>query len=148
MIEFPKYPEQENQQITFHSADVDFELTQETNVIAWLQKIIEDHDIAIKALHYIFCSDIYLSNLNIKFLDHDTLTDIITFPLSEDPVESEIYISVDRVRENSSDLSVPFDTELSRVIVHGLLHLIGYGDKTEDEQAVMRQKENECLRLR
>ena len=130
MIEFPEHFTSEELQISFHLADIDFDFSQDQRIISWLTQIIEDQSIQVRALRYIFCSDDYLAKLNVQYLDHDTLTDIITFPLSVDPIESELYISVDRVVDNAKDLDVSFDTELARVIVHGLLHLIGYKDKS------------------
>lgn len=98
-------------------------------------------------LQYIFCSDEYLLDINRRFLDHDFYTDIITFPLSEprQPVVAEIYISVDRVRDNALNFGNPVKSELLRVIFHGALHLCGYGDKTAAQQAKMRQLEEKYL---
>ena len=85
-------------------------------------------------LSYIFCSDAYLHNINVEYLNHDTLTDIITFPyLSPPEIEGDIFISVDRIRENAQTFQVTFEQELHRVIIHGVLHLCGQGDKTEEE---------------
>jgi rRNA maturation RNase YbeY len=98
-------------------------------------------------LNYIFCTDDYLLEMNQQFLDHDTLTDIITFDLSENKQNliGEIYISIDRVRENAAKFDVTVKDELHRVIFHGALHLCGFKDKKEADKKIMRQKENDCL---
>lgn len=105
---------------------------------------------ALGELNYVFCSDDFLLDINKRFLDHDYYTDIITFGLSgegSEVIEGEIYISVDRVADNAKQLDIPFADELCRVVFHGALHLCGYGDKTKREIAVMRNKEDEYLRL-
>ena len=98
---------------------------------------------------YIFCSDEYLLNMNRQFLEHDFYTDIITFPLSEteNEIEAEIYISIDRVKDNAVKFKSDFSEELHRVIFHGVLHLMGYKDKSRADKETMRAKENEWLRL-
>lgn len=103
----------------------------------------------IEAINYIFCTDAYLLQLNQDFLGHDTYTDIITFELSskDAPLVSDVYISMERVKENSQNLSVPFLEELHRVVFHGALHLIGFKDKTTKDTRLMRQKESEWLSL-
>lgn len=94
-----------------------------------------------------FCTDDYLLSLNQQFLDHNTLTDILTFTLSESgaPVESEIYISIERVRENAASFNTVYRQEFLRVIIHGILHLCGYSDHTKEEKASIRKKENYYL---
>jgi rRNA maturation RNase YbeY len=106
----------------------------------------EEH-VAFQSVSYIFCTDDFLLKLNQEYLKHDTLTDILTFTLSGSslPVVSEIYISVERVLENSSDLKIPFTTELNRVMIHGILHLCGYNDHTPEEKKTMRKKEDYYL---
>jgi probable rRNA maturation factor len=103
----------------------------------------------LEELNYIFCSDEYLHQMNLTYLNHDTLTDIITFDNSEAEqiIEGDIFISIDRVKENSEEFDVLFETELHRVLVHGLLHLFGYKDKSEREKVLMREKEEACLSL-
>ena len=134
--------------ILFHVEDVAFELTQTTSLTAWIQAVIESHAHQLRQLNYIFCSDTYLHKINIEYLNHDTYTDIITFPYQHSPiVESDIFISLDRVRENAQKFEVPFDMELRRVIIHGVLHLCGLADKTEAEKKQMRAMENTCLVL-
>lgn len=135
-------------EILFHEADIAFSLAQSKTCRRWLASVVEQERKAVKALHYIFCSDTYLHEVNLKYLNHDTLTDIITFPLSEEgaAIESDIFISIERVRENAETFGVGFQQELYRVIVHGLLHLLGYRDKTEAEVKEMREKEDFYLR--
>lgn len=105
----------------------------------------------LRTLQYIFCTDEYLLRINQDFLQHDYYTDIITFQLGDEPdtlgVEGEVYISIDRVRDNAKSLGVPVGKELLRVIFHGALHLCGYSDKTEEEVFLMRGKEEEYMRL-
>ena len=103
----------------------------------------------VGCLTYVFCSDPYLHKMNVEYLNHDTFTDIITFNYCENTIISgDIFISVDRVRENALKYDVLFEDELDRVIVHGVLHLIGYNDKSKEEQAEMRGKEEFYLNLR
>lgn len=133
-------------EINFFQEDITFQLENEENVSRWLEKIAAKEGKNIATLNYIFCSDEYLYHINVEYLDHHTYTDIITFPYVEnEDLESDIFISVDRVRENAKQYRVPFDRELYRVIAHGLLHLCGYGDKTDEEKEIMRAKEEECL---
>lgn len=146
-MDFPKVEEHHGLDITFASADVDFVIAQAEGYQAWLQLIIDAHSAEVGRLHYIFCSDTYLLKLNVEYLEHDTLTDIITFPLGDDPIESEIYISIDRVQENADQRNIEFKSELARVIVHGLLHLLGMKDKTDEEKLAMRRKEDECMAM-
>ena len=100
-------------------------------------------------INYIFCSDNYLHQINFQYLDHDTFTDIITFDQSDkDQIEGDIFISIDRVHENANERNISFVNELHRVMIHGILHLLGYNDKTPKEKQLMREKEDECLSLR
>jgi len=100
-------------------------------------------------LNFIFCSDNYLLKINVEHLNHDTYTDIITFDYSkEDRISGDIFISIDRVEENAKSHKTSFENELHRVIIHGVLHLLGYGDKEPGQKAEMRQKEDFCLSLR
>ena len=114
----------------------------------WLQKVIQKEHKTAEQLQYIFCDDEYLLDINKRYLDHDYYTDIITFPYREGSVlEGDMYISVDRVSENAAEFGDTFENELRRVMVHGLLHLMGYGDKTPEEEMAMRAKEDSCLEL-
>lgn len=131
--------------IIFNVEDVDFQLVKEETISNWIESTIEKEGKKLGALSYIFCSDDYLHKLNVEYLNHDTLTDVITFPYNSNPVEGDIFISIDRVKDNAQDLNIPFETELHRVMIHGVLHLCGYLDETDDEEAIIRQKEDECL---
>jgi probable rRNA maturation factor len=137
--------------IQFSNADAQAPLRDRTAVKQVLQKLFEQERQPLKNLRYIFCTDEYLLRINRDFLQHDFYTDIITFQLGNEPdtlgVEGEIYVSVERVRDNARTLAVPIRQELLRVIFHGALHLCGYGDKTSEEEVVMRAKEDEYIRL-
>lgn len=118
----------------------------EADFIKWLSNVAKEENKSISTLNYIFCSDDYLLDINIKYLGHDYYTDIITFPYKEgEELESDLYISLDRVKENAHDFMVTFDNELKRVMVHGLLHLMGYGDKSPDQSKIMREKEEHYI---
>jgi len=131
-----------NEDITFASPEPDI-------YTRWIDQVIEQHKHTLKEINYIFCSDEYLLQINRDHLDHDYYTDIITFDNSEEHglIESDIFISIDRVKENAITESVPFQHELNRVMIHGVLHLLGYHDKTSDEKKVMREKEEACISL-
>lgn len=134
--------------IFFNTENLLFELNDTLSIQDWLTKIIEQEGQQLSLLNFVFCDDDYLYNINVEYLNHDTLTDIITFPLAELPtVEGEIYISIPRVRENATKFKTTFENELHRVLAHGVLHLCGYLDKTEEEARLMRQKEEEALEL-
>jgi rRNA maturation RNase YbeY len=116
---------------------------------AWIETIITERGGKTGAINYIFCGDDYLHQMNVEYLDHDTLTDIITFPYEHFPlVSGDLFISTERVADNATDRKIGFEEELHRVIIHGILHLCGQGDKTEAEAAEMRQLENWALGLR
>lgn len=133
--------------INFHSEN-DFELEQEGAIKAWIKKVIVLEGKSLGEINYIFCDDDYLYKINLRFLKHDTYTDIISFDNSEeDELHGDIFISTDRVDENAKDYNVGFSEELKRVIIHGILHLCGYKDKTESEATLMRQKEDEKIAL-
>ena len=136
--------------IEFISEDIDYTLEQPENIITWLHSIITEHQFKLENLTYIFCSDNYLLEINQEYLDHDTLTDIITFNNADDSgvIESDIFISIDRVQENAANLKVDTKDELHRVMVHGVLHLLGYDDKSDKLKEQMRSKEDYCLSLR
>jgi rRNA maturation RNase YbeY len=126
-----------------------FELKDSANRRDWILSIVAGEGKSIHELQYVFCTDDFLHKLNVDFLSHDTLTDIITFDYtSGDIVAGEIYISIDRVVDNAKDLNVAFEDELDRVLIHGILHLCGYLDKSEDEKNLMRAKEDYCLERR
>jgi rRNA maturation RNase YbeY len=118
-------------------------------ISTWIRKIIETELNEIEYLSYSFCSDLYLLEINRNYLNHDYFTDIITFDLSDkaNTINSDIYISIDRVNENSKLMNLDKREELRRVIVHGLLHLIGYNDKTKGEKKTMRTIEDKYLKM-
>lgn len=114
----------------------------------FLASVMAQEGIAFSEIQYIFCTDAYLIQLNRKYLQHDTYTDILTFSLAlpKEPVVAEIYISIERVQENAASLSIPAEEELHRVMIHGLLHLCGFNDGTDAEKKEMRRKENFYLK--
>jgi len=133
--------------IEFHY-EADFELENEDKLADWVSRIITSEGGICKQIDYIFCSDNYLLELNKKHLSHDTFTDIITFDYSEGKrIGGDIFISIDRVRENAGIFKIDFDEELLRVMAHGLLHLFDYTDKSEVGKAEMLGKENEKIKL-
>ena len=136
--------------IYIFNEEVEFALEDEKGTINWIQTVLYDESFVDENISYIFCSDKYLHQLNLEYLNHDTLTDIITFDNSEveGNIEADIFISIDRIRENAAGLNKPIEEELHRVMIHGLLHIRGYGDKTDAEKQVMREKEDACLSLR
>lgn len=141
---FQESPEESG--IQFFSEDVDFQLDKEAAIRQWIEKVIAKEEKQLQLINYIFCSDAYLHDLNVEYLQHDTLTDIITFQYSDLPIiEGDIFISIDRVRENAQAYAPSFEQELRRVMIHGALHLCGYGDKTPEEKELMTGKENEAL---
>ena len=122
------------------------EITEINQNKKWLNQVISNEDKQEGIITYIFCNDDYLLEKNIRFLNHNTLTDVITFDYCEgNSVSGDIFISIERVKENSEVFKVDFLTELNRVMVHALLHLLGYKDKTEKESNLMRKKENYYL---
>jgi len=136
----------EEKRISFYIEDIDFQLPDEEAVASWIASAIQHEGQQLQSLSYIFCSDTYLHQINLEYLQHDTYTDIITFPYELPPlIHGDIFISVDRVRENATLFGVSFEQELRRVIIHGVLHLCGYPDKTEEEKQAMRAKEEEVL---
>ena len=136
--------------IHFFNEDADFTLANKEQTVKWIEKVLKKENYKADNINYIFCSDKHLHDLNQQYLNHDTLTDIITFDNSEDPqlLEADIFISVERVAENARNLKTSFDNELHRVMIHGLLHLIGFGDHSDKEKQLMREKEDACLSLR
>ncbi len=137
-------------EISFFNEDIHFKLPHKKNLTNWIEKVIELESKKNQTqINFIFCSDNYLHVLNNKYLQHESLTDIITFDYAEDSnhLEADIYISIDRVRENGPKFNTSFSRELHRVMIHGVLHLLGFKDKTKDQQQKMREKENECLTL-
>ena len=136
----------ETSPISFFSEDIAFEPQHTDKITPWIEHTIEKYACNLSFINFIFCSDDYLHQLNVSYLDHDTLTDIITFPYTTPPqIEGDIFISIERVRDNAATYKVNFEEELLRVIIHGVLHLCGFKDKTPTEKEEMDQKENEAL---
>ncbi|NNE26776.1 MAG: rRNA maturation RNase YbeY [Saprospiraceae bacterium] len=134
--------------ISFAVEDIKFELEHENDIKSWLCTVAQAEQKKLTQLDYLFCSDDYLLDVNKTYLNHDYYTDIITFPLDKKNIEANIFISIDRVKENAQLYTQNFKDELHRVIVHGLLHLIGYNDKTPEDEKAMRKKEDDCLAMR
>lgn len=127
--------------------EIDFELKNKSNLQKWISEIITSEGFELGEIVYIFCDDEYLHKLNVEFLGHDTLTDIISFDYCiGKQINGEIYISVERVIENSKDFETNFEEELHRVMIHGILHFCGYKDKSDTDEQTMRNKENETLK--
>jgi rRNA maturation RNase YbeY len=133
--------------ISFVSIHPTFRIKGKTELRRWILSIVTAHDFHVKQLDFIFCSDAYLLEINKTHLGHDYYTDIVTFDLSEKEshIISEVYISIDRAFENG--LKYKRDDELPRIIIHGVLHLLGYKDKTKKDKLMMRLKEEECLNM-
>lgn len=126
----------------------EFELSNEDQIATWISKVILSENKKEGEINYIFCDDDYLLNLNEQYLDHDTLTDIISFDYSVgNEIHGDIFISTERVLENAADFNVSFQEELQRVLVHGVLHYCGYKDKSEDDERLMRNKEDEKIKM-
>ena len=120
-----------------------FIIEDEIKISNWISKVISSEEFKEGDINYVFCDDDYLLKLNIEFLNHDTLTDIISFDNTIGKIlQGDIFISIERVKENANNFNVSFQEELSRVIVHGILHYCGYNDKTDEEAKLMRAKEN------
>lgn len=132
--------------VFFTSHDVPFEPADPERLINWIAETIDTEGYELNRLDFVFCSDEFLLEINRNHLAHDYYTDIITFPLNDNPLLAEIYISIDRVTENAAGLIISFEDELHRVIIHGVLHLCGYDDHEEEDIRVIRKKEEECLR--
>lgn len=131
------------------SSQTEFKLEGAVSKVAWIESVVKKERKILGDLQYVFCSDEFLHGINIQYLNHDTLTDIITFDYtSGDVVSGEVYISIERVKENAESLGNSFEDELDRVIIHGVLHLCGYLDKTAEQKKVMRGKEDACLLVR
>lgn len=133
--------------ISYHY-ETDFNLEDDIKYTDWIKNVVAKESRKLGDLSYVFCTDEYLFTLNEKYLEHKSYTDIITFDYSvEDTISGEIYISIDRVKENARKFKVEFDAELRRVMAHGVLHLVGYKDKTEKDKELMRAKENEKITM-
>lgn len=126
--------------------ETDFLLEHELKVSAWISSVISQEHLKEGEINYVFCDDDYLHKLNVEFLNHDTLTDIISFDYTMGKlISGDIFISIERVKENAIEFGVSFFEELHRVIIHGILHYCGYKDKTDADKITMRIKENYYL---
>ncbi len=128
--------------------ETDFELDNVEQYEDWISRIIESEGFDVGEINYIFCDDEYLHKINVEYLDHDTLTDIISFDYTVGNVlQGDIFISIERVRDNANDFNVSFEEELKRVLSHGVLHYCGYKDKSPKDEALMRSKEEEKMQM-
>jgi len=135
----------QDHRILFHSEISDFHIQDEDSLRYWLEAVADAESKSIEAVNYVFMSDEELLLVNREYLNHDYYTDVISFPLSSDPIEGDIFISIDRVMDNATSLHISFLQELRRIMVHGLLHFLGYQDKTPEDKLSMTQKEDEYL---
>lgn len=128
--------------------ELEFQLDNESQFSNWISKVILSEGKEEGDINYIFCDDEYILEINKQYLEHDYYTDIISFDYSiGNELNGDIFISVDRVKENATDYNVTFDDELKRVIIHGILHYCGYKDKSTEEEALMRNKEDEKIKM-
>ena len=134
--------------VHFFSEEISFRLKDESFVRDWLTYLIRQNKRSIQELNFVFVSDAYLLKMNKEHLEHDYFTDILTFGYEENPLQADIYISVERVKENAQQLQIAFEDELHRVMAHGVLHLLGYDDHEEIDIQQMREQEDMALSLR
>ena len=135
------------EKINFFSEDVSFELSDQSNYQKWIEEVVTSNNKILGNINFIFCSDEHLLNINVKYLNHDYYTDIVTFDYTEKGIISgDLFISIDRVKDNAKTIGTDFINELNRVCIHGVLHLLGYKDSTEEEKNIMRSLENDCLK--
>jgi rRNA maturation RNase YbeY len=128
--------------------ETDFELENEAHYEYWISRIIDSEGFDEGEINYIFCDDEYLHKINVEYLDHDTLTDIISFDYTVgNLIQGDIFVSIERVQDNASDFNVSFEEELKRVLSHGVLHYCGYKDKSPKDEALMRSKEDEKMQM-
>lgn len=137
--------------IYFQAEDISFNLKNKNLLKQWIKTVVTNKKRETGDITFIFCTDAYLLNINQNYLKHDTYTDIITFDYSKDskqlPVSGDIFISIERVKENATRYSTDVENELHRILIHGVLHLLGYLDKTKAAKAEMTKQEDECLKL-
>lgn len=138
-------PKEQVSEISYFSEDVEFSLENNLSINLSLCQIISDHNKDLGEVNVIFCSDEHLLQMNREYLDHDYYTDILTFPMSTEPLSGDLFISIDRVKDYALQNKITFLSELHRVIIHGVLHLVGYHDKTNEEQAEMTTQEEKYL---
>jgi probable rRNA maturation factor len=136
--------------IEFFNQDISFNLPSPRKTKTWIREVIRKEKRELAHINFIFCSDQYLLSVNEQYLNNKTLTDIITFDNSDGgmALEGDIFISVERVQSNALELGTDPDDELHRVLIHGVLHLLGYSDKSSRQKSLMRKKEDACLSLR
>ena len=128
--------------------EIDYEISEETIYTNWISSVLISENKSEGEINYTFCDDEYLVEINQQYLNHDTLTDIISFDYSlGNEIHGDIYISIERVRENADEFKVSFEEELKRVMIHGILHYCGYKDKAESDELLMRSKEDEKIKL-
>lgn len=128
--------------------ETDFNLHGEKRYLEWIKAVIASEKKSVGDINYIFCDDTYLHTINVQYLDHDDYTDIISFDYTVgNKLQGDIFISVERVRENAQEFGVPFEEEMRRVMIHGVLHYAGYKDKTEEDSVLMRRKEEEKMKM-
>ena len=131
-----------------YNYETSFKLSDEKEISDWISVVIDSENCRLGEISYIFCDDDYLLEINQQYLDHDTLTDIISFDYSVGKeLHGDVFISVDRVKENAENFEVAFEEEMSRVMIHGVLHYCGYKDKTETEKSAMRGKEDFYIKM-
>jgi probable rRNA maturation factor len=135
--------------IQFFEEDIKFTLKEKNKYKRWLKAIAENDGYKITDLNYIFCTDEYLHKINLDYLNHDTYTDIITFDNSEEEklIEGDIFVSIERIIDNAEKLESGVEKEIQRVMSHGLLHLMGYKDKSKKDKKIMREMEDRCISL-
>ncbi len=135
--------------IRFHTIDVAMPNIDLDAIRSWIDSVVRHHGFSVGELHYYFCSDAKLLEINRQRLGHDFFTDIVTFPLTdcEQVISSEFCLSLDRIADNAAQFGRSYENELHRVIIHGVLHLVGFDDLTPEEESVMRQKEEESLSI-
>ena len=131
--------------VQFTNHDIEFKLTETSRYKNWIINAIDQEGYDLDNIDFVFCSDEFLLEINRTHLGHDDYTDIITFPMEENPISGEIYISIDRVRENAKTFQTSFDNELRRVMIHGVLHLCGYDDHEDEDVEEIRMKEEHYM---
>lgn len=131
-----------------YNYESEFQLDNEEVFSKWIEQVVLSEEKVLGEVSYIFCDDEYLHKINVEYLDHDTLTDIISFDYSEgNLVQGDVFISIERVADNASDFDIPFNDELKRVMIHGILHYCGYKDKSDSDEKLMRSKEDEKIKM-
>ncbi|AMA50526.1 MULTISPECIES: rRNA maturation RNase YbeY [Flavobacterium] len=131
-----------------YNYETNFLLDNEIAYTEWIESVIESENKELNEINYIFCDDEYLLEINKQYLDHDYYTDVISFDYTEEGlIAGDIFISIDRVKENASNLGISFEEELKRVVIHGVLHYCGYKDKNPIEEEIMRSKEDEKIKM-